>query len=208
MQSLKSIPQMIFSWFLAFTVNNINTWGNESFLLCLLSCKILWLPVILLHHLPEYLLNSVLEETDHPSFVSSATKFSGFQLFSFIASRISSQHPPWIPEIFFLFLSSLAAGNRRPCPGPVLPCNSLHVLADCIPNSGPADWQCNWTPHCCMSIWVVLGLDSISLGVLQCYTHNMYSVYWLCNKNPPQTTMSWLMMLCLFWHPSCLLELI
>ena len=53
-----------------------------------------------------------------------------------------------LPVIFVLFSSSLVAG-------PVLPCKlswillglgslSSHVLADCIPNSGPGDWSCNW----------------------------------------------------------------
>ena len=132
--------------------------------------------------------------------------------------------------VLVLFSSCLAAGslwknlctycncsNRRPCL--VLSGNSSwivlglhtlssHVLADCIPNSGPADWQCNWTPHCFMSIWVVLGLDSLSLCVIQCYTRNIYSAHWPCNRNPPLTTMFWLVMLCLLWHPSYFLELI
>ena len=54
------------TWFIrwifpVFTVNNIDAWGNGSFLLCLLCFKILRLPVILLHHLPEYPLNILLE---------------------------------------------------------------------------------------------------------------------------------------------------
>ena len=133
--------------------------------------------------------------------------------------------PSWIcPQwalVLGLFLSCLAASslcsNRRP--HPFLPCNSSwivlgldtfssHVLADYIPNSGPANWPCNWTPHCCMSIWVVLVLDSLSLRVAECYTRNSYLAHWPCNRNPPQTTMYWLVILCLLWHPSYFLELI
>ena len=50
---------MPFPWFQVFTVNTIDKGGNGSFHLCLLCCKILWLPVIL-HYLPEYTLELVL----------------------------------------------------------------------------------------------------------------------------------------------------
>ena len=120
-----------------------------------------------------------------------------------LRTRIVPSLSPLIPEIFALFSSSLVAGSlwnnvRIHCncsnkyPHPVLPCNlswivlgldtiSSHVLAGCIPNSGPADWPCNWTPHCCTSIWVVFGLNSLSFRVLECYTCNSYLAYWPCN---------------------------
>ena len=129
---------------------------------------------------------------------------------SALPSRIYSLPCPQISEILVLFSNSLVAGSfwnnvliycncSNGCLHLVLPCNSSwivlgldtlssHVLADCIPNSVPADWPCNWNPLCCTSIWVVLGLDSLFLRVLECYTDNRYSVHWLCNLNPPQTS--------------------
>ena len=123
-------------------------------------------------------------------------------------------HPVWQPAVsgtMSLLIAILAMD--------VLPCNlswivlgletlSSHVLVECIPDSGPVDWPCNGTLHCCMSIWVVLSLDSLSLSVLECYIPNSYSAHRPCNGNPPETTMSWLLMLCLLWRPSYFLELI
>ena len=112
-----------------------------------------------------------------------------------LPSRIYSWTCPQLPEILVLFSSSLVTGS--PWIFLALYTLSSHVLADFISNSGPADWLCNWNSLRCTSIWVVLGLDSLS----KCYTNNSYSAHWPCYRNPPQTAMSWLVMLCVLWHP-------
>ena len=61
LQGLDLIHQIIFPWFQVFTVNNINTLGYRLFPFSLLCCKRLRLPVILLHHLPEYPLELFLK---------------------------------------------------------------------------------------------------------------------------------------------------
>ena len=103
-----------------------------------------------------------------------------------LPSRIYSWTRPQLPKILVLFSSSLEAGSLWIFLA--LDTLSSHVLADCISNSGPADWRCDWAPPHCTSIWVALGLDSLSLHVLKCYTPNSYSAHWLCNRNISQTT--------------------
>ena len=73
--------------------------------------------------------------------------------------RISSQHPPLIPKIYVLFLSSLVAGS----------------LWKDVRTRFSFSNKCFSLVLFCTSSWVVLG----------CYLCNNYPLYWLCPQPYP-----------------------